>query len=237
MDNKSAQTHNIRSILRMNEFLKRLFCGYLSIYEILANVRDDIIKLQNDLNFSNPGEQIIEQYNKIIIYLFDQINATLSQTISTKECSEILVIKPVNSDKGQFSHKLEVSYFVPPDMVCITKPIGESNNISITKVNSYISLSRNLQTYTFTLIDNSSVITLNYFRDHLDKYMIMVKTLISLLFNDIEFTKISFRSLLGIISDVMRSSSCEKEKRKWFELLDKVKENIDCVFNTIMELK
>ena len=231
-----AELHNIKSIFRMNGYLNRLFYSYLSVYKTLVIVQNDILKLQNDLNFKSPDAQLIESYNKTLTFMSDQIEGVLAEKVSDTKCSETFVIKPVNVDKNQYVHKLEITYFLT-DLICITKPIGEVSNVSVIKVNDHIKILRaKTDPYDFVLIDSSVKITTEYFRDHLDKYFVLIKELLQWFYNDIDYTKLAFRALIDIMANATKLSENCSEKKKWIILYEKVKSNTDEIFKSLLEL-
>lgn len=223
---------NIKAILRMNGYLRRLFHSYSLIYNTFTFIIDDLIKLQNELNFKSPDGQLIESYNKSVTFLYDQLSGILSEKISDGKFLETFVIKPVNFDKGQFTHKLEVSYFLCGN-VCLEKPIGTVSNVSINMINDHVKLYRSNDTFDFVFIDNSLIITADYFRDHVNKCIVLIKNLISWFYNDIDFTKMAFRSLLNIMSEAVKSSNDDK---KWVELYTEVKTSADDIFKITKEI-
>lgn len=236
MKTNYEELHNIKSIFRMNNYLKRVFNSYYSIYGTFISIQDDLIFIQNELNLRPVDQQIIESYNKMILFMSDQIENVLIQTILSSQCSETLIILPVDEDKNQYVHKLELTYFLK-DNSSITKPIGSISNVSIIKINDHVKILREKQTYDFIYIDILSTITTNDFRDHLDKCMKNVKELLSWFYNDIDFTKMAFKSLLGIMSDAIRISEYKTEEEKWMKLLYKIKKNIDSVYESMATIE
>lgn len=233
--NKSLESHNIKSIQRMNEYLKRLFFAYLSIYNTFVETRDTILKIQNDLNFRQPDGSLIESYNKSVTMIYDQISGVLAETISDIKLTETFVINPVNFDKNQFTHKLEVSLFLR-NMTCITKPIGDVSNVSMVIINDHLKLLRAKDTYDFVTIDNSTIISPEDFRTHLDKYTTLVKELSGLFYNDIEFTKLAFKNLLNCVSETIKINGSKCNKEKWFKLLTEIKNNADEIYNSLSHI-
>lgn len=229
---RDIESHNIKSIKRMNEYLKRLFFSYLSMYHTFRESRDTIIKIQNSLNFRKPDSLVIENYNKLMTFISDQMKASLSETISDNKCSETLLIKPVNYDKKQFSHKLELMLFLN-NLTCITKPIGTVSNVSLIEINDHIKIFRNTQTYDFVFIEQIDStnckleITTEQFRIHLDKYLITIKELLGLFYNDVEYTKMAFKNLLNSVSEIIKISKNSCNENKWKDLLTEIKTNAE----------
>ena len=62
------EIHNIKSIFRMNTYLKTLFNSYHSIYTTFVTAQDNLLSLQNELNVGIVDEQLIESYNEIITF-------------------------------------------------------------------------------------------------------------------------------------------------------------------------
>lgn len=229
--NKSVESHNIKSIERMSEYLKRLFFAYLSIHNTFVDAREEIMRIQNELNFKKPDNVLIEIHNKLITLISDQLNSVLSETMRDSKLVETFIIKKVNFDKNQFVHKLELSLFLK-NMVCITKHIGEVSNVSVILINDHVKILRAKNTYDFVLIDNSVEMTSEYFRSHLEKYLLIMKELSGLFYNDIDYSKLAFRNLLNAISETIKLHGKHCDKIKWIELLSNVKKNADEVFTS-----
>lgn len=228
----SEEVHNIKSIQRMNIYLKRLFDAYLSIYDTLKMIENDIFSLQNDLNFKTVDEQLIDRYNKMFLFLENQVTGILNQTIVTHNGAETPVIHPTDILKGSYTHELEIIYFLP-NMATIAKPLGSVSNMSIEKINDQIELYRGNILFTFVYIDINSNITVENFRSHLDICEQTIKKLSGMVYNDVDFTKLAFRALLSVMSDAIKMSNCSKEKTKWYNLFKKVKFNIDSIFSSM----
>lgn len=232
--NKDAEIHNIKSISRMNSFIKRLIFSFSSLYKTFLSMHEELLKIKNDLNFRSVDKQMIDSYNKMILFMYEQVSEILSQTISGQRCTETLIVKPVNEDRNQYSHKLELVYFLE-NMSCVTKQLGIITNVSIGKIEDHITLLRGETTHEFILIDIDSEISVSEFRSYLEIYDLKIKDLIGWFYNDIDYVKIAFRSLLDIFSDAMKLSSSSSEQKKWKVLIKRIKLNstslkhcIDC---------
>lgn len=230
------EIHNIKSIFRMNGYLKRLFNSYCSIYTTFVSTQDDLLSLQNELNLRLVDEQLIESYNKMVTFVSDQIENILYQTISGPQFSETFIIHPVDADKNQYVHKLEIIYFLPNGL-SITKPLGNVSNVSIVKINDHVKILRSTQLYDFVYIESSAIMSIEDFRDHLDKCMKNIKELMSWFYNDIDFTKMAFRALLNVMSDAIKMSHCKYEQKKWIKLLCEIKTNIDDVYESMATIE
>lgn len=229
---KDAELHNIKSISRMNSFIKRLIYSFSSLYKTFVSMHNELLKINNDLNFRRVDPQMIDIYNKMIIFMYDQVSGILSQTISGQKCSETLVIKPVNVDREQYSHKLELTYFLP-NMSCITKPLGTITNVSVTKVNDHIKIIRGETEYEFVLIDIDDTLTVDCFRDHLTTYETKIKELIGWFYTDMGYVKIAFRSLLDIVTDSIKLSKCRHQQKRWKILIKRIKLNSRIIYKCV----
>jgi hypothetical protein len=229
---KDAELHNIKSISRMNSFIKRLIISFSSINKTFLSMHDEILKLNNDLNFRRVDPQMIDSYNKMIIFMFDQVTGILSQTISGQKCSETLIIKPVNIDRDQYSHRLELTYFLP-NMSCLTKPLGTITNVSSIKVNDHYKILRGENLYEFVLIDIDDVITVDSFREHLVTYEAKIKELIAWFYTDMDYVKLAFRALLDILSDSIKLSKCSHQQKRWKILVKRIKLNSSVIYKCV----
>jgi hypothetical protein len=229
------ETHNIKSILRMNSYLKRVFNSYRSLYTTFVTVRDEIYTLQNELNLRSVDAQLLESYNKMITFMENEVNGVLDQTILGPQCSETTVIQPVNTELHQYSHKLEITYFLP-NMISTTKPLGSISNMSLIKINEHVKILRSDLLYDFVYIDSAVQISVNDFRDHLNSCLNDVKQLLAWFYNDIDFTKIAFKGLLDVMASAIKMSNCKGDQKKWLHLLKKIKVTVDTVYETITNL-
>jgi hypothetical protein len=229
---KDAELHNIKSISRMNSFIKRLIFSFSSIHKTFVSMHDELLKINNDLNFRRVDPQIIDSYNKMIIFMFDQVTGILSQTISGQKCSETLIIKPVNIDRDQYNHRLELTYFLP-NMSCLTKPLGTITNVSAIKVNDHYKILRGESLYEFVLIDIDDIIPVDSFREHLVTYETKIKELIAWFYTDMDYVKLAFRALLDIVSDSIKLSKCSHQQKRWKILVKKIKFNSSIIYKCV----
>lgn len=230
------EIHNIKSIFRMNTYLKTLFNSYHSIYTTFVTAQDDLLSLQNELDVGTVNEQLIESYNKIITFVSDQIEHELQQTISGPDCSETFIIHPVDTDKNKYDHKLEIIYFLSNGSTT-TQHLANVSNVSVVKINDHVKILRGLQSHNLIYIDNSESISVVDFKNHLDKCIDVIKDFISWFYNDIDFTKIAFRALLNVMSDAIKLSQCKYEQKKWMKLLSEVKTNIDTLYDNMKTIE
>lgn len=236
IEKHNTELHNVKSIKRMNEYLKRLFFAYLSLYHTFIEARDILIKIQNDLNFRRPDALLIETYNKLITFIFDQTNGILSETISDNKCTETLLIKPVNQDKQQFTHKLELVLFLH-NYACVTKSVGTISNISTSEINDHIKIYRLKESYDFVYMNTSAEITSEYFRVHLDKYLTKIKTLSGLFYNDVEYAKLAFKNLLHLVSEIVKHGNSSCDQNIWTELLDELRANAEEIYCSLSNIE
>lgn len=224
--------NNIKSIYRMNIYLQRAFYSYWSLYKIFNSIQDEILKIQNELNFRKVDKQLIESYNKMLENMYNDVSGILSQTISGSQYSETPIILPVSDNN--FSHKLEIVYFLP-SLTSITKPIGSLTNISSIKINDHIRILRGYDTYEFVLIDCDDVLSIEHFRMHLQKYLESTKKLAGFLYNDIEYVKLSFKALFDIMTDTIKLAENKYIRKKWLCLLKKIQLSVDSMCKFMKE--
>ncbi len=235
MNNINIEIHNIKSISRMNSFIKRLIFSFSSLHKIFVNMNDELLKIENQLNFKSVDAQLIDSYNKMLIFMYDQVLNVLTQTISGQKCIETLVIKPVNIDRHKYNQNLELTYYLS-QLVCITKPLGTITNVSINKINDHINILRSENTYNFVLIDTNAIIAENDFRDYLITYENKTKEMIGWFYSDMEYVKTIFRSLLDIILDAIKLSKCEYQQKKWIILMKKIKMTVNTINKCMSEI-
>lgn len=236
MDDENAEIHNIKSISRINSFLKRLLHSFFTIYKVFSSMTDQLYELENDLNFRQVDFQLIDVYNKILMFTYNQISEVLEYKVITHGNNETTIIKPVNVDKCSYDHKLELTYFMKGN-ICLTKHIGSISNVSISKINNFITLLRSRGTYHFMTLDTDSDISTNDFRTILNENQTKSKELMGLFYNDIETIKRSFGSLLDVLSDAVMLTECKHEQKKWKLLFEKIKSSVDMINKCLLEIK
>ena len=185
-DKQAVDSQNIKSVLRMNEFLKRLFYSYNSIIESLTLFLDQLYYIYNELNFQSVDIQIIDSYNKIIMFLFDTLIGILTDTISGSDYMEILIIKPI--DVNYYTHKINLTYFVD-NSTSLSRCLGIVSNVSIKNINNLIILNRGELEYSYAKIDLNSSISVTDFRFHIDTYINQTNILIGFFYKDVDSVK------------------------------------------------
>ena len=218
----NVELQNMKSLSLMNDFIKRIFFSYMSIYKVLILTIDDLMKIQNESTFQLVDNILIEQFNKLIMYFYDNISGILLQVVQGHNCNDTLIIKPVNLDRNIYSHKLEIIYFMSNDSY-VTKILGEVTNINIVKLNNQISIYRGSELYQLNLIELNSIISTEDFRNYIQNYIDLIKNISGLLYNDMKYTKVLINSLVDILSDTLKISSDNIEK--WKKLFMHIKSN------------
>lgn len=219
---------NIKAIQNMHEYMEKIYGSFYSLYEIFQNFHDELLSLHNELNFKSISPQIIDSYNRLILFLFERIKSILLMVFVGENSKEIAIIKPVRDNK--YDQNLELTYF-SNDMI-VTKPLGSITAISVSQINDEIIFLRGNRMFTFSTFDLSIEISKDDFREHLDTYTKMTKQITNWFHSDIKSTKLFIKSLINIISELIRSSS-KKYTVQWIELLENIKETIDEINKSI----
>jgi hypothetical protein len=218
----SNNKQNIRSVRNMHEYLEKVFSSIYSLYKIFRNFHDELFNLQNDLSFRPMSEQLIDQYNRLILFLYEQIKGILSISFVDQNSQEILVIKPVYNTK--YSQDLELTYFT--DDIIATKPLGSVVCMSINQINDEYIFLRSNRRFTFVTFEEGSEISINEFKDHVEVYIKMLKEIINWLHSDIQNVKFSIKTMVNIISEVTNMES-RKYVSKWIEVVENLKKTVD----------
>jgi hypothetical protein len=230
---------NMKSVLRINDYLKRLFFSYNSICESLTAFIEQLYEIYNDLNFQSVDPEILESYNKLIIFLYETILGVLSDTIAGIDCIETPVIKQV--EPTYLVHKIYFNYFID-DSNSMSRYLGSVSNVSICNINDQITLIRSDTPYIYVKIASNTCVNVNDFRHHLDTYIFQTKRLIGFFYKDIEYIKNAIRMLLTIISETISIQISKKYMKKWKHVVEEVGNSIkliktcasvnNCPFNT-----
>lgn len=240
------ENHNIKSIVTMNSYLKKVFNSFVSLYLTILDAHNEILKLQNELesiiNNSNHNNlnnldniKLIDIHNKIINIMTNDMENILSQKIRGSNFSDTEIIFPVNYDKQYIEHRLELTYFLP-DKSLSTKLIGSISNVSINKINDSVEILRSDKKYNFINLDTCSPLSNDDLNFHFKNVLNSTKELVLWFYNDIEFTKMAFRSLLDVIITSSKISNCTNEQKKWTNLINKIKITIDDVYDKMKSL-
>lgn len=223
---ESIDLQNIKSVLRMNDYLKRLFYSYNSICEILSEFLEQIYCIYNDLNFQSVDPEIIESYNKAILFMYESIAGVLTDSISGIDYIETQLIKPVESNYK--THKINLTYFID-DSSSLSRFLGTVSNVSITLINDQLTLDRAETSYIFTKMNLNNTILVNDFRYHLDTYTYQTKRLIGFFYKDVEYVKNAIRTLLTIISETITIQTSKKYIKKWTCVVEEVGNSITLI--------
>jgi hypothetical protein len=212
---------NIKAIKNMHEYLEKIFISFYSLYKIFKNFHDELYNLQNELNFRSISEQFIDSYNKLILFLYEQIKSILTMLFIGENSREILIIKPVRDNK--YSQDIELTYFT--NDIIATKPLGNITSISISQINDEIIFLRGNRRFTFIILELNSDITNLELREHIDIYIKMIREIINWLYSDIKSIRISIKTLVNIISEIIKLSP-KKFIESWIEILESIKNTI-----------
>lgn len=220
---EAVDIQNIKSVLRMNDYLKRLFYSYNSICEILGEFLEQLYSIYNDLNFQGVNQETIESYNKAIIFIYESIAGVLSDTISGIDYVETLLVKPV--EQNYTTHKINLTYFVN-DSSTLSRFLGTVSNVSISLINNQLRLDRFDSSYIYSQINQTNIISVNDFRYQLDLYIFQTKKLIGFFYKDVEYVKNAIRTLLTIISETITIKTSNKYIKKWTSVVEEVGNSI-----------
>jgi hypothetical protein len=216
-----ANKQNIKAVQNMHEYMEKIFVSFYSLYKIFQNFHDELYNLQNELNYRQITPQFLDSYNKLVLFLYEQIQSVLSTVFISENSKEILIIKPVRENK--YSQDLELTYFTSD--IIATKPLGNIVSISIIKINDEILFLRENRKYIFVVFDLECEISNIDFREHLKDYIKMIKEVIGWLFNDIKSLRISIKTMVDIINEIIKMGS-SKYINLWIEILENIKKTI-----------
>jgi hypothetical protein len=221
-----SNKQNIKSVRNMQEYIEKVYYSFFSLFKIFRNFHDELCNLQNDINFRSMSQQLIESYNRHILFLYEQIKGVLSIMFINEHSQEIPVIKPVYNNK--YSQELELTYF--SDDIIATKPLGNVICISLNKINDEIILLRGNKRFTFIVLEDCTEITKNEFREHIETYIKMTKEIINWLNSDTQNLKMSIKSLINIISELTNMTTVDYIP-EWIELLRNIKKTLEKINN------
>lgn len=192
---------NKKSVTKSERYIMSAFNIMSSIMDSIVEIENDFRSLFNDLNLRSVDRNFIERYNKCLQYFYNNLAGALNSPIILGADDTIYAVKPVNEADEIYEHEIQVGYVLPgPNF--INKPLGVITNVSISKVNSHITLLRGKYRYTFVIIDPEDEISTDSFRDHIMKYMDYFKELRGWTGNDLDFIKKSYTLLANIVSDI-----------------------------------
>jgi hypothetical protein len=217
---------NIKSVKNINEYIEKIFFSFYSLYKIFMNFHVELCNFQNDLSFRSMSEQLLDSYNRLVLFLFEQIKGILSISFITDNTKEVLVIKPVYNTK--YFQDIEITYFTEDTFA--TKPLGNMPCISLNKINDEIIFLRGNRKFTFITFDDNSEITINEMYEHIEIYIKMIKDIINWLHTDIKSIKISIKTLINVVSEIKNMSS-KKDIASWIEIVENIKKTMDEIDN------
>jgi hypothetical protein len=221
-----SNKQNIKSVRNMQEYIEKVYYSFNSLFKIFKSFHDELYNLQNDINFRSMSQQLIESYNRHILFLYEQIKGVLSIMFINEQSKEIPVIKPVYNNK--YSQDIELTYF--SDDIIATKPLGNIICISLNKINDEIILLRGNRKFTFVILEDCAEITKNEFREHIETYIKMSKEIINWLNSDTQNLKMSIKSLINMISELTNMTTADYIP-EWIELLRNIKKTLEKINN------
>jgi len=214
---------NIAVIKNMSEYLRRASISFRTIHATFTQFIDDLYELLTTLNFRQITPQLLDSYNKLIMFLYDRIKGILSTTFIDGDSKDILIIKPVRSKS--LYHELEITYFT--DDLVITKPIGSVSTVSIQRINDEIALLYTDKIFTFVMFDIGDRLTIEYLREHVTTMIATVKDIVQWINADVKSMASHGRSLVTIIeqlASVGKTKVREKYAKDWIEIVVTLKE-------------
>jgi hypothetical protein len=212
---------NIKIINNTCQYVNSVFTSYTDLHKIMSTTQEELTCFSNDLNFRPVSAQIIESYNVIICHMFDRINSTFEHTVYDRHV-EIQIIKPVNVASKRYTSPIELEYFIK-NGDSKTLFVGNFSHANVTKIDTEITLYRTSKTYSFTLLDLVSDISMTtaQLREKIDLNLGDIKSLVAMFYSDMEHTKASIGVILELITDLIRQSiSCYY--KQWQILLQKI---------------
>jgi hypothetical protein len=217
---------NIKSVKNTYEYIEKVYLSFYSLLKIFKNFLDELNNLENDLSFRSMSQQLIDSYNRLILFLHEQLKGILTATFINDNSQETVILKPVYNNN--YTHNLELTYFT--NDVIATKPLGIITRVSINQINDEILFLRGNRRYTFIILDEFIEININEFKDHIEKYIKMTKEIINWLSTDIKSIKFSIKTMVNVVDEIT-SISKKKNISNWIEILEKIKNTIEEIDN------
>lgn len=225
-DKEAIDVQNIKIVLRMNDYLKRMFYSFNSICETLISFLEQIYCIYNELNFQCVNPEIIESYNKAIIFMYESISGTLTDTISSIDQVETQLIKPV--EREYTTHKINLTYFVD-DSSSLSRYLGSVSNVTSTLINDQCTIDRAGILYVYSKMKFTNVISVNDFRYQLDLYINQTKTLIGFFYKDVEYIKNAIKILLSVISETVTLQTSKMYVEQWKLVVTEIAQSINLI--------
>lgn len=228
-DSRDADNENLKTISIMDDYLRQLFYLFTTLYKASDAMITDLYALLNALNFKTVDTQFIDEYNKILLFMYENTKNLLSSTITLSNGGNLALINEPNDETKTYAHKITL-ILIQQNNNYITHFLGNITNISISLINDQITFQRGSTKYVFVTFDNSVVMTNDDFRAHLDNYVLMVKEMMGSYYNDISFIKNTYKTFLKIVKDLfnesIKLSACKKkcnDLSKWESTLLQLK--------------
>jgi hypothetical protein len=231
---------NIERITYLNIYINKITDLFNEMYCLINKIINDFYDISNTLNFCDVNEEIIENYNKCLNYMFNVINNILETTILTPTASVHIIKKP-NDEKRIYCYNIELRC-IYPNSILSTKYLGEISNISINIINNNIIFQRRNKQFLFILLDETyndiNNINISTFRNHLDTYISSLNEIGGLIHNDIEILSYTKKTFINTVKNLIEehknihnnynhNCNCKcctnfinNSNKKWCELLE-----------------
>lgn len=234
---------NRHAICTAEFFLKALVTSICNLFHLIDEMIPELYHLENELNFRNVDKQYIEEYNKLIMYMYENINNILSRKIAAVSGMDTLIINQPNDSERVYDHRLELVTILPGPQY-VTNYLGSISNMSISKINDQITFQRAGFKYVFLIFPLSTEMTNAQFREYLDASLQKIREIEGLLYNDVISLKKTFKTFMRIVmqtiknsmNEHLKDSKCgcnkmEKKINKWRRMIEQTK----CTLKLIKE--
>jgi len=214
---------NIKYFETMNDYTEKIYISFQSLCDIFKSFRDELQNFLNDLNFRDITKQLIDTYNRLLLFLYDRVKGVLLMTFTNDDSMEILIIKQARNNK--YYHNLEMTYLIENDVV--TKPLGSITTANIEKNDACITLYRADTKFSFVTFDLSMQITNDDMRKHINEYIDTTKEIIQWWNSDVKTMKLYIKTLAHVIEEhINRAKHFPKNELKlWISLVEKITKN------------
>jgi hypothetical protein len=205
MSQDDIDKENIKIICATEFFIKNLFRSLTMLYKTVDQMLTELYHLMNELNFRNVDEQYIEEYNKLLMFMHENIRNILNTKVASVSGMDSLIINEPDNEHKLFMHKIEM-ITIQPGGIYETNYLGDISNMSMTKINNQMVLQRGKKTFIFVLFNNIDTTTVDIFRSHLEDYVMLLREMLGLIYTDLIFVKQTFKTFLKIVGDLLIGS-------------------------------
>jgi len=243
VDPCEIDNENLKAISAMDDYLRNLFHLFVTLYKSTKSMIVDLYELLNQLNFKTVDEQFIEEYNKALLFMYENTKSVLSSSITLINGTSFQLINIPNDETKTYTHKIML-ILIEQNSNYITHFLGNITNMTITTVNDQIIFQRGSKKYTFVTFDNTVEMTNSDFRTHLDGYIILLKEIMGSYYNDIIFVKTAYKTFLRIVKDLFSesmkcNSKCKDTRKlmaKWEYILSQLKCSLELIDKYLLQL-